>query len=130
MVGLLIIAHGSLAESLVACASHVLGKRLLPVRHIGVTIFDDPDALLPRAREAVASVDEGGGVLVLTDMLGATPANIATRLLVAGQVAGIAGVNLPMLVRVLTYAHLPLENVVAKALSGGRDGVVALSLAA
>jgi PTS system ascorbate-specific IIA component len=129
MVGLLIIAHGSFAESLVACASHVLGKRLLPVRHIGVTIYDDPDALLPRAREALTSVDEGGGVLVLTDILGATPANIATRLLVPDHVAGIAGVNLPMLVRVLTYAHLPLDSVIAKALSGGRDGVVSLTAA-
>jgi len=127
MVGLLVIAHGSFAESLVACASHVLGRRPLPVRHIGVTIYDDPDSLLPRAREAVQSIDEGAGVLVLTDMLGATPANVATRLLVAGKVAGVAGVNLPMLVRVLTYAHLPLEAVLDKALSGGRDGVTAIA---
>jgi PTS system ascorbate-specific IIA component len=123
MVGLLVIAHGSFAESLVACAAHVLGRRPLPVRHIGVTVYDDPDALLPRAREAVEALDAGDGVLVLTDMLGATPANIATRLLVPGRVAAITGVNLPMLVRVLTYTHLPLASVVDKALSGGRDGV-------
>jgi PTS system ascorbate-specific IIA component len=126
MVGLLIIAHGSFAESLIACASHVLGNRPLSVEHIGVTIDDDPDVLLSRAREAVRSLDDGSGVLVMTDMVGATPANIATRLVSPGHVVGIAGVNLPMLVRVLTYAHLPLDAVLGKALSGGSEGVARL----
>ena len=60
----------------------------------------------------------------MTDIYGATPSNIATRLLRAGRVEGIAGVNLPMLIRALTYREEPLEAVVAKALSGGTEGVM------
>ena len=68
-------------------------------------------------------LDEGDGVLVLTDVYGATPGNIAARLLEPGKVEGIAGVNLPMLVRALTYRNEPLRTVVAKAMSGGVEGV-------
>ena len=71
----------------------------------------------------------GRGVVVLTDVYGATPGNIAARLLVPGSVEGIAGVNLPMLVRALTYRNEPLDVVIAKALSGGIDGVIRMPAA-
>ena len=86
-----------------------------------------PDAILPQARELVQQLDEGDGVLVLTDMLGATPSNIAARLLAPGRVEGVSGVNLPMLIRALTYRDEPLAAVVDKAISGGREGVVHLN---
>ena len=73
MVGILIVAHGAFGEALIHCASHVLGKRPLRVRQVGVTVHDDPDAILPQARDLVRQLDEGDGVLVLTDMIGATP---------------------------------------------------------
>jgi PTS system mannose-specific IIA component len=126
MIGILIVSHGTFGEALIHCASHVLGKRPLNVRQVGVTVHDDPEAILPVARELVRQLDIGSGVLVLTDMLGATPSNIATRLLVTGRVEGISGANLPMLVRALTYREEPLETVLDKAASGGRDGVVLL----
>jgi PTS system ascorbate-specific IIA component len=66
----------------------------------------------------------------MTDIYGATPSNIATRLLVPGRVEGIAGVNLPMLIRALTYRGEPLEMVVAKALSGGTEGVTRMPVKA
>ena len=69
-------------------------------------------------------LDDGDGVLVLTDIYGATPGNIALKLLEAGKVEGISGVNLPMLIRALTYRDKGLKNAVAKALSGGTEGVV------
>jgi PTS system ascorbate-specific IIA component len=75
----------------------------------------------------VRQLDEGNGVLVLTDMLGATPSNIAARLAAPGRVAVVAGVNLPMLVRALTYRAQPLAVVVEKAISGGREGVLHLA---
>ena len=68
--------------------------------------------------------NKGNGVLVFTDMLGATPSNLATRLLIPGRVEMVAGVNLPMLVRALTYRNEPLAALIDKATSGGRDGVV------
>ncbi len=126
MVGILIVAHGAFGEALIHCASHVLGKRPLRVRQVGITVHDDPDAILPQAQELVRQLDEGDGVLVLTDMLGATPSNIAARLAAPGRVEVVAGVNLPMLVRALTYRAQPLAVVVGKAISGGREGVLHL----
>ncbi len=126
MVGILIVAHGAFGEALIHCASHVLGKRPLRVRQVGITVHDDPDAILPQAQDLVRQLDEGDGVLVLTDMLGATPSNIAARLGAPGRVEIVSGVNLPMLVRALTYRTQPLGEVVAKAVSGGREGVLHL----
>jgi PTS system ascorbate-specific IIA component len=127
MIGILIVSHGNFGEALLHSASHVLGKRPPQVRPMGVALHDDPDAILPRARELLRELDTGEGVLVLTDMLGATPSNIATRLLKPGKVEGLAGASLPMLIRALTYRDEPLAALVEKAMSGGRDGVVHLT---
>ena len=124
MVGILIIAHGAFGETLIHCASHVLAKRPMRVRQVGVTMHDDPELILVQALDLVRDLDSGGGVLVLTDILGATPSNIATRLVVPGRVEAVAGVNLPMLIRALTYRESPLDKVVRKAISGGVEGVV------
>ena len=123
MVGILIVSHGAFGESLIHCASHVLGKRPLYLRQLGVTIHDDPDAILPVTEDLIRFLDQGAGVLVLTDIYGATPSNIAARILKPGRVEGIAGVNLPMLIRALTYRDEPLEVVISKALTGGQDGL-------
>jgi PTS system ascorbate-specific IIA component len=127
MIGVLIVAHGAFGEALIHCASHVLGKRPLRVRQVGVTVHDDPDAMLPQTAGLVRELDEGDGVLVLTDMVGATPSNIAARLAVPGRVEVVAGVSLPMLIRALTYRHETLATAVDKAMSGGREGVAHLS---
>src|SRR5262245_12233113 len=127
MIGILIISHGGFGEALVHSASHVLGKRPPQVRHMGVALHDDPDKLLPQARELLRELDTGDGVLVLTDMLGATPSNIATKLLKPGRVEGLAGASLPMLIRALTYRDEPLAAAVEKATSGGHEGVVHLT---
>jgi len=126
MIGILIVSHGALGEALIHGASHVLGKRPLHVQQLGVTVHDDPAAILPQAQELARQVDCGDGVLVLTDILGATPSNIATRLLDPGRVEGISGASLPMLIRALTYRNEPLAAVVKKAISGGCDGVARL----
>jgi PTS system ascorbate-specific IIA component len=123
MIGILIVSHGAFGESLIHSASHVLGKRPLFLRQVGVTVHDDPDAILPVAEDLIRFLDQGQGVLVLTDIYGATPSNIAARLLKPGRVEGIAGVNLPMLIRALTYREEPLESLIEKALSGAAEGV-------
>ena len=127
MIGILIVAHGAFGEALIHCASHVLGKRPLRVRQVGITVHDDPDSILPQAQGLVRDLDDGDGVLVLTDMLGATPSNIAARLASPGRVEIVSGASLPMLIRALTYRDEPLTTVVAKALSGACEGVVHLS---
>ena len=127
MIGILIVSHGAFGETLIHSAKHVLGRHPEQMRHMGVALHDDPDKILPRARELLRQVDTGDGVLVLTDMLGATPSNIATRLLEPGRVEGVAGASLPMLIRALTYRDEPLAAVVEKAVSGGQEGVVHLT---
>ena len=124
MIGIVIISHGALGESLIHAASHVLGKRPLRVRQVGVTVHDEPEAILPQAQALVKELDDGSGVLVLTDIYGATPGNIAMKLLEKGRVEGISGVSLPMLVRALTYRDEPLAAVVEKSLAGGCEGVI------
>jgi PTS system mannose-specific IIA component len=126
MVAILIIAHGKLGESLIHCASHVLGSKPQRLMEIGVGVRDDPQQILVRAREIVTQLDHGEGVLVLSDVFGATPSNIACKLLVPGRVEGVSGVSLPMLVRALTYRNEPLKVVVGKAISGGVEGVLQL----
>ena len=124
MIGILIIAHGTMGESLIHCASHVMGKRPLYLRQLGVTIHDDPDAILPQGRDLVRFLDQGQGVLVMTDIFGATPSNIACKLLEPGRVEGVSGVNLPMLIKALTYREKTMEILIDKAQSGAVEGVI------
>lgn len=124
MVGILIIAHGTLGDSLIHCASHVFGGPQPQLHQLGVTVNDDPNRLLPQVRELISELDDGSGVLVLTDIYGATPSNLTCRLIEPGKVECVAGVNLPMLVRAITYRNEPLATVAEKAVSGGREGVV------
>ncbi len=127
MIGILIIAHGGFGESLLECAKHVIGNEPRQVAYLAVTNQDDPDHLLPVAQNLVAKLNEGDGVLVLSDMYGATPCNIVSKLLVPGLVEGVAGVNMPMIVRTMTYRHESLMALVEKAVAGGREGVVHFS---
>ena len=124
MIGILIVSHGTFGESLIHSASHVLGKRPLYLRQLGVTVHDDPEAILPVGEDLIRFLDQGQGVLVLTDIYGATPSNIAMKLIRPGRVEGVAGVNLPMLIRALTYRDEPLGSVLEKALSGATEGVM------
>ena len=123
MIGILILSHGAFGESLIHSASHVLGKRPLYLRQIGITVHDDPDAIVPVAEDLIRFLDQGDGVLVMSDIYGATPSNIAARLLEPGRVEGIAGVNLPMLIKALSYREQPLGIALAKAMEGGAGGI-------
>lgn len=124
MIGIFLVTHGTLGEALIQCACHVLNKRPPLIAQMGVSAQDDPLDLLPVARQMLTWTDSGHGVLVLTDVYGATPANIATKLLRPGVVEGIAGVNLPMLLRVLTYRERDMATLINRAISGGCDGVM------
>jgi mannose PTS system EIIA component len=120
MIGIFLITHGTLGESLIQCASHVLNRRPEQIVQLGVSAQDDPLDLMPVALDMLKWVDSGDGVVVLTDVFGATPANMAVKLLQPGRVAGIAGVNVPMLLRMLTYRDRDLET-----LSAGESAGVA-----
>ena len=97
MIGILLVTHGTLGEALLQNVCHVLNKRPPLVAQLGVAAQDDPLDILPLARRMLEQVDGGKGVLVMTDIYGATPANVAIKLLEPGRVEGVAGVSLPML---------------------------------
>ena len=126
MIGILLITHGSYGEALVQNACHVLNKRPPLLNQLGVSAQDDPLDLVPLAQQMVRLVDGGKGVLLLTDIFGASPSNLTLKLLDPGRVEGLAGVNLPMLLRALTYREKGMEVLIARAVGGGRDGVLNL----
>jgi PTS system mannose-specific IIA component len=124
-VGILLITHEGIGTALVAVATRLL--RQLPLRTEAFEVgFDaDPDALLPQASAALRKVDGGEGVLVLTDLYGATPSNLAAKLARIGTpVRRVSAVSLPMLLRVMNYAELPLDELPAVAAAGARNGVL------
>ncbi|HVJ73515.1 MAG TPA: PTS fructose transporter subunit IIA [Casimicrobiaceae bacterium] len=128
MIGILIVAHDTLADSLARAVTHVLGTRPGQFETLSVKSTDDPFDLVPAARAALARLDTGEGVLVFTDIFGATPANLANKLLVPGRIEGVAGVNLPMLVRAFTYRSKGMDTMIRKAISGGCEGVVHIAI--
>ena len=124
MIGVLLITHGTLGEALVQCVCHVMNRRPAQLMQLGISGQDDPLDALPIARRLVELVDSGSGVLILTDILGATPANTAAKLLEPGRIEGVTGVNVPMLLRVITYRERSIEVLVKKAVAGACEGVV------
>ncbi len=128
MIGILIIAHDTLPDSLVKAVTHVLGSRPPQFETVSVSASDDPFHLLPGAREVVRKLDTGDGVLIFSDIYGATPCNLASKLLLPGRVEVVAGVNLPMLVRAFTYREKGMDTMIRKAISGGCDGVVRIEV--
>ena len=126
MIGILLITHGSYGEALVQNACHVLNKRPPLLNQLGMSAQDDPLDMLPLAKSMLQLVDGGNGVLVLSDVYGASPANLALKLLEPGRIEGLTGANLPMLLRALTYRDKDLQTVLIRARDGGRDGILNL----
>jgi len=123
-VGILLITHNRIGAELLETATRMLGQCPLAAIAIDVHEQDDPDALRHRITQSADAIDDGSGLLVLTDLYGSTPANITDALCCRRDVRVLSGVNLPMLVRVLNYCQLDLSALAEKALSGGRDGVL------
>jgi mannose PTS system EIIA component len=128
MIGILIVTHGEIGKSLLESSMQILGARPAQVSTLSVWRQDDPDDLVLRARELMDQIDAGDGVLILTDIFGATPGNVVSKLLQDGKVEGVSGVSLPMLLRVLTGRNgsnpAGLSVLVQRAMSGGAEGLV------
>lgn len=125
-VGLLIISHDGIGPVMLGTALFVLGGSALKTRLLTASRDCDPDDLCAAAREQIKALDEGDGVLIITDLYGSTPSNIAQKLAAPGSVRAITGLNLSMLVRILNYPQLDLAQLTEKAISGGKDGIALL----
>lgn len=124
-VGILLITHEGIGTAVHAVAARLLRPLPLPVAVLEVPFDGDPDTLLPQASVALRRADQGDGVLVLTDLYGATPSNLAARLARLGTpVHRVSALSLPMLLRVMNYADRPFDELAAVAAAGARNGVV------
>ncbi|MGD9591777.1 MAG: PTS sugar transporter subunit IIA [Candidatus Berkiella sp.] len=123
-VGILLITHSGIGGALLNVASGTFGRLPLEISQLSVSRDPDPDLLIEKASYLVRKLDAGEGVLVLTDMFGSTPSNVAQGLQHQGfAICVVTGLNLPMLFRVLNYPHLELNQLAKKAVSGGKDGI-------
>lgn len=124
-VGVLLLTHEAMGAALVGAARHVLGRLSLPVDVVEVPASADPDNALKCAAAQARGLDGGDGVLVLTDLYGASPSNLAGRLARLGTpVRRVSALSLPMLLRVMNYSEQGLDELPAIAAAGARNGVI------
>jgi len=126
--GIFIIAHAPLASALRQCVAHVFPERVAGVLALDVQPSASPEETLAVARLAMEKLG-GAPILVLADVMGGTPCNVAKQLVDGVHTRLVAGVNVPMLLRAVTYQHEPLDSLVDRALSGGAQGVMQVTAA-
>ena len=122
-VGVLIISHDGIGPALLGTATLMLNDCPLQTKLLTVSRDCDPDQLTEDAIEQLEALDSGDGVLVLTDLYGSTPCNIALKLAPQNHIQVVSGLNLSMLIRVFNYPKLTLEELSENAISGGKDGI-------
>lgn len=123
-VGILIVTHGKLGHYLLDTLREMLGALPLAAEVLEVRRAQATETLLAQGGEMIRRLDSGSGVLLLTDAYGSTPSNIASRLVATPNTLLIAGVNLPMLVRLFNYPQLALPALAQAAIEGGQRGVL------
>lgn len=123
-VGIVLVTHGDVGDALLRAAVAALGMCPLRVEVLAVQPTDEPEDMRNKAKSLVEQVSQGDGVIVLTDAYGATPSNIATAVQSLDNTSVVAGLNLPMLLKVFNYSRSSLDELVQKAIEGGRDGIL------
>jgi PTS system ascorbate-specific IIA component len=124
MVGILLLTHAPLGQAFIAAAAHVFRGPIERIEAIDVAADQDLGEVHVLAQGAIARLDGGDGVLVITDIKGGTPSNCCNALALPGHVEVIAGISLPMLLRAITYRRDPLDVVAEMALAGAQNGAV------
>lgn len=124
MVGILLITHAPLGQAFISATTHVFRARQENLEAIDVNADQDTQEVERLAKQAIVELDDGAGVLVITDIMGGTPSNCTLGLCGIENVAVIAGISLPMLLRAITYRQETLDVLVEMALAGGQGGAV------
>jgi PTS system ascorbate-specific IIA component len=124
MISILLITHGELGKSLIECATHVLGDKPLFLESLSIENDCAQESMFKQISERINLLDQGDGVLILTDIFGATPCNIITKIIKLGKVSAIAGVNLSMLIRTISYRNESFDSLISKAIQGAQDGII------
>ena len=124
MISILLITHGELGKSLIECATHVLGDKPLFLESLSIENDCTHESMFKQISERINLLGQGDGVLILTDIFGATPCNIITKIIKPGKVSAIAGVNLSMLIRTISYRNESFDSLISKAIQGAQDGII------
>ncbi len=124
MIGVMVVSHEPLGTALIHCTRHIYGRLPVQLAALDVIPDEDPDQAYSAAIELLARINDGSGVIVLTDLFGATPSRIAARLAQPHKVVVLAGVNLPMLVKVLNNRRMPVEELVDTLLSSAQGAIL------
>lgn len=122
-VGLLIICHDGIGPAILGTTSLMMDGCPLKAKVLTASRDSDPDEILDHAKEIIAEFDMEEGVLVLTDLFGSTPCNVARKLIPQNNIRIVSGLNLSMLIRVMNYPDLTLDELAEKAISGGQEGI-------
>lgn len=124
---LILVAHAPLGAALTECARQILGNLPPSLKVIDVNHYKDQELLVAEVKEVIEKLKSEPEILVLTDVIGATPANLIASLLQPGRIEGVAGVNLPMLLRSINYHHKPLPELLKLVLECGETSVIAMN---
>jgi len=123
-VALLLITHDSVGSSMLETATNMLGICPVATEVLSIKRNSNPEQIFRKAKRLCKDIEQGDGLLILTDMYGSTPSNIAQRLMLENSSrVVITGINLPMLIRVMNYPQLSLNDLAEKAMSGAIKGV-------
>ncbi|MBF0219535.1 MAG: PTS fructose transporter subunit IIA [Gammaproteobacteria bacterium] len=123
-VGLIIITHHHVGENMLQMAIETFGNAPLRTGVFSIAASDSRDEVKLRLEHYIKRIDEGDGILVLTDIYGSTPSNLACCLLEQQRIKVISGINLPMLIKVFNYADAPLDELTRYAIQGAHDGII------
>ena len=125
--GILLLTHNDIGAQLLLAAKSTYGSIPLRTELLSIDHYDQPTDLINLARQYVKVLDNGGGVLILTDMFGSTPSNIAKEFSHMKNVNVVSGINLSMLLNIFNYPALGLKTITNKAIEGGKDGVIQIN---
>lgn len=123
-IGVLLVTHGKLGHHLLDTLRDMMGELPLPADVLEVRRVSAHEVLIGQGRKMIERLDGGGGVLILTDVFGSTPSNIANKLSQDDRTAVVAGINLPMLIRIFNYPRLDLDAMTRNAIEGGSRGII------
>lgn len=123
MIGIMLVSHEPLGTALLNCTRHIFGRLPVQLAALDVVPDEDPQAAILAARELLARINDGSGVIVFTDVFGATPSRIALALHEPNRVSVVAGVNLPILIKALGNRRGPLEDVLASLVQSGQNAI-------
>ena len=123
-IGILLITHNQIGQVLLENALTILDQSNPGVQTISVSFDADTDRVLAQCQHIVREIDNGDGVLVLTDLFGSTPSNIAHKLTSINNTYVIAGINLPMVMKTINYRDDPIQDIIERTLKGGKNAII------